>query len=431
MRSYPIGNGTLAPRVPHFFAALMEALQTKGANVDGLACLKYAEWEKLLKFSDLAHLTLPLAEVATAEFPAWVLERLAKNTRDNRDRFERIYATYREARVALEHAGIPHVVLKGFTQAPEFVSDPRLRMQSDIDLFCPPEHTRDAEAVLTSLGYRPVGCQDFRAADHIPTLVRPGSWTWQGNMYDPAMPNSIEIHFCLWNDKVSLVPVPEVELFWQRRVMVNNGDLNWVALSPPDKVAYLALHILRDILSGDWVVHHVRELACFLQAYARDAEFWREWHNLHSTHLRRLQMFAFSLAQSWFSCPMPEAAVSSLSALPPIQEHWLEHHGGSPLEAMFGLNKDGRLLHWLLANSPEARNFVLRRTLLPRSIPGPRTSAKRTPNRRQQRGGRGLMLLCNYAKYLSERTWAHLSANAKLICHGTSAWFSTRSLPGN
>src|ERR1035438_5412848 len=147
MRSYPIGNGTLTPRVPCNFAALMEALQVEGANLDGLTGLNDAEWEKLLEFSDLAHLTLSLAKVADAECPAWVLERLAKNRRDNRDRFERVYASYREAKAALEHSGIPHVVLKGSTQAPEFVSDPRLRVQSDIDLFCPPEHTRAAESV--------------------------------------------------------------------------------------------------------------------------------------------------------------------------------------------------------------------------------------------------------------------------------------------
>jgi hypothetical protein len=428
MASYPIGNGTLAPRVPYDFAALLEALQVQGANVDRLVGLNDAEWEKALEFCDLAHLTLPLSEIESTEFPAWVQQRLAKNARDNRDRFNHVYAAYHEARIALEVAGIPNVVLKGFTQAPEFVSDPWLRMQSDIDIYCPPEHTLAAEAVLKALGYRPVHGQDYSAADHIPTLARPGSWKWRGNMYDPVMLPSIEIHFCLWNQSISLIRVPEVEPFWCRRVIVSHGDLSWVALSTPDKAGYLALHILRGILSGDWVVHHVHEIACFLQARVNDTEFWSEWVTLHNLHLRRLQVIAFSLARSWFSCRLPEVAVAILTELPPSQKYWLERYGGSPLEVMFRRNKDGHLLHWLLADSSEARKGMLRRTLLPNSIPGPTESAKCMPYRRRQRTGNGTPRLWNYAKFICRRTWAHLTADVEFICHGTSAWLSTRSL---
>ena len=40
MRPYPIGNGTLSPRIPREFAALMDALQCEGAKIvtiEGLA----------------------------------------------------------------------------------------------------------------------------------------------------------------------------------------------------------------------------------------------------------------------------------------------------------------------------------------------------------------------------------------------------------
>jgi hypothetical protein len=430
MPSYPIGNGTLAPRVPFEFAAFLEALQVQGSNVERLAGLNDAEWEKILDFCDLAHLTLLLSEIKNAEFPAWVMQRLAKSARDNSDRFDHVYAAYHEARVALDVAGIPHVVLKGFTQAPEFVSDPRLRMQSDIDIYCPPAHTLAAEAVLKALGYRSATCQDFSTADHVPTLARPGSWAWRGNMYDPAMPPSIEIHFRLWNHNISVINVPEVESFWGRRVTVSHGNFSWIALSKPDKAGYLALHILRGILSGDWVVHHVHELACFLQARVNDVEFWTEWVTLHSIHLRRLQVIAFSLARSWFSCRMSEVAVVVLNGLPPAQKYWLERYGGSPLEVMFRRNKDGRLLHWLLANSPQARRGVLRRALLPNSIPGPAESAKRMPYRRRQSTDNGAPRLWNYAKFICRRTWAHLTADVEFICHGTSAWISTHSSRG-
>ncbi len=430
MPSHPIGNGTLAPQIPYVLGALLEALQVQGANVERLECLDDVGWKRVLEFCDLAHLTLLLSELRDAEFPVWVKQRLAKSASDNRDRFNHVYAAYHEARTALDVVDIPHVVLKGFTQAPEFVSDPHLRMQSDIDIYCPPEDTFAAEAVLKSLGYRPVAEQDYSAADHVPTLARQGSWTWQGNMYDPSMPPSIEIHFCLWNQKTSLIKVPEVESFWDRRVTVTHWGLSWTALSTPDKAGYLALHILRGILAGDWIVHHVHELASFLQARASDSDFWNEWVNLHSIHLLRLQVIAFSLARSWFSCPLPEVAIAVLTGLPPAQKFWLEHYGGSPLEVMFRRNKDGRLLHLLLVDSPEARKRVLRRAILPNSIPGPAESAKRTLYRRPQNTTNGAPTLWKFARFVCRRTWVHLITDVEFICHGTMAWLSTHTLRG-
>ncbi len=395
--------------------------------MEGLARLDDVKWEKLLEFCDLAHLTLPLAEVAGHQLPAWVAERLARNIRDNKDRFDNVFSCYIEAKSALDRAGIPHVVLKGFTQAPEFVNDPRFRMQSDIDIFCPPEYTLEAESVLLALGYSSVGRQRCDA-DHVPALSRPGSWKWRGNSYDPAMPPSIEIHLCLWNESNLCIKMPEIEFFWRRRVTITQGDLTWVALSTPDKLAFLCLHILRGVLCGDWVVHHVRELAHFLQNHAHDAEFWSEWLDLYSIQQRRLQVIAISLAQSWFSCPMPEVVDAVLNGLPAAQRHWLKRFGGSPLEVMFRHNKDGRLLHWLLADSPQARTGVLRRALLPTYIASPTATAKRTHLRRQVKESESTPALWRYLKYLCSRSWRHVSMDAEFVVHGASAWLTTRTL---
>ena len=52
----------------------------------------------------------------------------------------------------------------------------------------------------------------------------------------------------------------------------------FAGLSDGDHLAYLALHILRNILAGDWVIHHVYELAKFLHNHAEDQEFWQCWN---------------------------------------------------------------------------------------------------------------------------------------------------------
>src|SRR5438046_2194281 len=134
MRPYPIGNGTVSPRIPREVAALLEALQMEGSNADALLALDEDGWKRLLEFCDIAHLALPLSQVDTAGFPDWVVRRLEQNVADNGSRFERVKAIYIEAATAMGRAGVSHVVLKGFSQIPDYVSDPRLRMQSDIDV---------------------------------------------------------------------------------------------------------------------------------------------------------------------------------------------------------------------------------------------------------------------------------------------------------
>ena len=172
MRPYPIGNGTVSPRIPREVVALLDALQLEGSNTDALLAFDDADWRRLLEFCDLAHLALPLSQIEIGGFPDWVVRRLEQNLSDNERRFERVRAAYVQAAGTLARAGGHHLVLKGFTQAPDYVSDPRLRMQSDIDIFCPERHVEAARSALMKIGYRPVEGSDFHA-DHLPALSRP------------------------------------------------------------------------------------------------------------------------------------------------------------------------------------------------------------------------------------------------------------------
>lgn len=427
MRYYPIGNGTVSARIPKEFAALMESLQCVGADTDGLLALNTDEWKRLLDIADVAHLTLPLAQRLNPAFPEWVIERLSRNVRDNARRFERVYAAYREAAEALEKAGVPHIVLKGFTHVPEFVADPRMRMQSDIDIYCPPDTIEAGHEALKSLGYLPKLDVDYRWADHSPTMVRPGTWKWRGNSFDPEMPCSIELHFCLWNEKTSFMSVPEVEGFWKRRTEDKFGSFSWSSLQDVDKFAYLALHILRGIIAGDWVVHHVYELASFLQRRSRDVEFWNQWLITHSAQFRRVQAIGFWLARSWFSCQLPDSVAEVIEAIPAAQHEWLRRCGGTSLEGMFCMKREGRLLHFLLTGRGPARLVVLRRAFLPMSISGPKRAIVHF-DRRAPRNSRETSVRGTYLRYLSSRFFAYLRSDIELLWHSTSMWLAGRKL---
>jgi predicted MFS family arabinose efflux permease len=372
---HTITNEAFAPQVPREVAALLAALQFKDANVSGLQNLSDAEWRSLLRFSELAHLTLPLAQLQFEGKPAWVEERLQSNLADNALRFVRVKATYREAACALYRAGVDHVVIKGFTQAPDYVSNPRLRMQSDIDLFCPPDHIPRAQAALEALGYQPDLRQDYRRADHTPTMSRPQGWTWRGNAFDPDMPLSIELHFCLWNESTALFPVPETAEFWERRIVRSIDDVEFLSLHPVDHLGHLCLHILRNILARDTIVHHIYELATFLHAHAHDDAFWQSWTTLHSSSLRAKEAVALHHAHLWFRCDLHPAVQQQFEALPPQQASWLQRFGASACEAMFRENKDSLWLHLSLINHPGKKLLLLRRAFLPNSIPEPGTPA--------------------------------------------------------
>lgn len=420
MRTYPIGNGMLTARISGQFAALMDALQFQGANRDGLLELDDHGWEELLNICDMAHLTLTLAQLPSPGFPEWVVARLDKNMADNAVRWKRIQATYTEAAGALRMARVPHVVLKGFTLATDYAPDPRFRMQSDVDLFCPPEFIDSAVAALIEIGYTPMENQNCRVADHVPALMRMGG-AWRGNMYDPDLPVGIEIHFCLWNESLSQIPVPEANLFWNRRIERRFGDFAFRSLNAVDQLGYFALHLLRDVFSGDWIVHHVYELAAFLDRRASDDAFWAEWHNAHSERLRALEALAFLLAQAWFSPRLSRAARAETEALPLPQRRWVERLGGCPLEVIFRRAKEGRLLQFVLAESLESKANAVRRALLPATLAIPRGPALRVRNRRQGASRPGSQLVDTLG-FLAHRLQTNLRATANLVAHGLALY---------
>lgn len=426
MRPYPIGNGTVSPRIPREVAALLDALQLEGANTDALLALDDSDWTRLLEFCDLAHLALPLSQTRITGAPDWVVRRLEQNVADNARRFERVKAAYVEAAAALARAGVSHLVLKGFTQAPDYVKDPRLRLQSDIDIYCPRDDLEKARSALMKIGYQPVEGCDIHA-DHLPELRRPGTWKWRGNPYDPDMPPGIEVHFCFWNEGASLIEIPEVEHFWSRRVMRRLDKMEFHAPHSVDQLGFLALHIVRGVLSGDWVIHHVHELAAFLHHHTRNVEFWSHWHETHSANLRRMEAVAFCLARKWFSCTLPEVVHLEIDRLPPGQKRWLDRYGGAPLEAMFRHNKDGRLLQLLLTRSNTSRQTVLRKVMVPALMPGPEAPGVRIRYRRPWPGVSSNRFV-QYGRYLVRTALANAAANLSLFLHGLSLWISTRAM---
>jgi hypothetical protein len=419
---YPMNVPTLevekeALRIPYEVKALLSALKVSEPDTASLERLSDAEWTRLLAFSDIAHLTLPTARLALKGSPNWVAERLKENLEDNAIRFERVKATYREAANALDRAGVDHLVIKGFTQAPDYVAEPRFRLQSDIDIFCQPKTIDTAESALLAIGYESSGKSFSLTVDHEPILVRTADWRWRGNLFDPEMPLGIELHFCLWNERVSHILMPEVHQFWERRTKREIDGFSFSCLSSIDHLAHFTLHILRNIFLGDWIVHHVRELAVFLHTHADDDKFWRAWNEQHSASLRTMGAVVFCYARAWFNCRLHPVAVQEIERIPAMRRSWLRHFSGSALEVMFEQNKDVLWLQLSFASSPMEKLRVLRETLIPVRIGSIDSPVVKVRNKRLIRNA-GSHPLQQYVSYLVSRTAEHGRANLSTLGRG-------------
>ena len=273
--------------------------------------------------------------------------------------------------------GAEHLVLKGFTHFPAFVDDPRLRMQSDIDLFCPPESIQEARDALLSIGYEPQQGFEHQPIDHLPSMIRERKWLWRGSPFDPDLPLGVDLHFRFWNDQATRLRPKGLDQFWSRRVRRRIDDLDFSALNQVDSLGYAALHVFHH-LAGGLTPYHVYELARFLHINAENGTFWEEWLELHDRSLRRLEAVCLRLAISWFACRVPETVQREIDELPEPAQRWFDRYSDSPLHALTHANKDALWLHLSLLQSSRDRVFVFCTGLFPMRVP-PVQAVRRWP----------------------------------------------------
>ncbi len=405
------------PCMPSEVVALLSGLHLSEPDINPLEQLSKEQWTDLIAFCDIAHLTLPLAQLATNDFPEWVRKRLSTNLTDNAQRFERLRATYCEIDETLRLAGVEHIVIKGFTQAPDYVASPRLRGQSDFDIVCLPEQIEIAQAALERVGYQPYQLKKDSRADHVPTLVRHRGAKWKGNPFDPDIPLGVDLHFCLWNEPAMRFSI-EVDDFWKRRTTRTVEGLTFPTFHPVDQLGYLTLHILRNILRSEWIIHLVRELAGFLHSHANDNSFWTEWTELHDSQLRSYEAIAFYYAREWFGCSLHPLVEETIASLRPIQLHLLSRTARTGLEHMFRQNKDSIWLHMTLLSSLQTKGATLVRTFIPSSVSSVSSPAVLTRNKRHIQPKSNSRWI-QYVSYLVSRSSSHLQADLTALARGT------------
>jgi MFS family permease len=420
------------PDVPPNIAAVLSALRFSASRPESLRTLTDSEWESLLSRWQIRRLMIPLRRTCGDALPEWVRSRIDLNLADNAQRFERIKLVYSDFANALRDTGAEHLVVKGFTHWPDFVEHPTFRLQSDLDVYCPPESSSRAREALSSLGYQPLagahGRADANLPDHLPTMVRNTGWKWRGNFYDPEMPISFEIHFRLWNEKLLRFGPKELEPFWLRRIERRLDDISFPALNPVDNLGYSALNVLRDALCGEVSVQLVYELARFLHINAENDEFWRSWRELHDDSLRGAEAVSFSLALHHFDCRLPGEVETEINRLPVATKLWFERYADSPLSSSFRENKDALWLHLSLIESRSDKRTVLLKRLFPTRIPSLDAPYIQNPVKDRQESFAETRKRLRYIGYLTSRVSTHLRVLPSTLWHGARLWWSSKEL---
>ena len=340
--------------IPNEALAVLEALRFDGAGPDRLRALDDEGFRKVLALCDPAQLTLTLDDICHDALPGWIQERIAKNLRNYTRRFARLTDGLDEIADTFTRRGIEFVVLKGVAHSPEFTTQPLLRAQGDIDLWCSPAGLEAGQQALLDLGYRPHGRSEGR---HLTPMVRERSWAWHGDYFAADLPIPVELHYRLWDEEFEGIAAPGQQGFWDRRA----GSL----LALPDTLGFAALHLLMHLLHGDLRLQRAWEIAHFLERHADDDAFWADWRAHHPPELRRLEAIVFHLTADWFGAALPAAAGEAIEELPAGVRLWIDRYALSPVEALFHPNKDEIWLQLCLVRRFRDQCAILRRRILP------------------------------------------------------------------
>lgn len=400
--------------------APLAALQFTSPDCIPLTRLTEEEWTRVVRFCDRTQLTLPLALRCREFLPDAVRERTARNLAGNEQRWQRVQEAYGEVAAEFRRAGIDFAVLKGFSHCPHFVADPRWRPQYDMDLLLQPGQLENSRAAAERLRYEPLRGTNGRV-DHLPTMIRKTGWEWRGDLFDPEIPISLELHFRLWDQRTERLDPSGIDQFWERREIRAVDGVSFTALHPVDTVAYASLHLLRHLLRGDVKAFHVYEIASMLDRSSGDDAFWNRWRDWHDPSLRRVEAICFALAQRWFHCAIPPAVSEEIAMLAPEIARWLDTSAFSPLMALVRPNKDELWLHWSLIDSSHARWSMMRRRLLPESLPGP-VDAVHVPDR-EITPRIAIRRKWRYLRYSAARVAHHLSVLPGVVS-GAVQWFA-------
>ncbi len=393
--------------------AVLHALRFRDRSFEELRHLTPQQWNRLLPWCDRCQVTLLLGELCGASLPVRIRGIIASKYEDYQLRMKLLRQELAGIATKLETEAIPFILLKGFTHCPALCSDPIVRAQGDIDLWCPDAYAGQARQALERIGYS--NACGVRGDRHLAPLVIPKQWQWNGKVSE--VPVSTEIHHQLWSDQGEHISIGDLRGMWYRRELRSFEGREYHVLCLPDLVGFAALHFFLHLIHGDLPLQRLWEIANFLHSHSGDEMFWVELQRLHSPELLRIEAMVFAIAEGWFHCEIPQSVLRMRQELPSTAEIWLREFLLSPLKAVEDSNKNYLWLRLSFITNPKATASVIFSALLPSPNPARFASGQSkvsTAERMRQ------------AKWIAWRSKHHLCAVLPTFAGGVK-WIAHRS----
>jgi Uncharacterised nucleotidyltransferase len=353
-------------RAPQHILAALELLQFQTPSADRLDSLTQTERRRFLDWCDNRQLTLMLSQICGSGLPTWVMEPTLQKTARYDLRFRRLKRELFEIVDAFDDANLEFVMLKGLSHAPALTRDPQLRAQGDIDLWLIGSSVHRAQQVLKKLGYVPLLDSKSR---HLPPMGRPSNWRWRGDLFDAEMPISVELHYDLWSEQAECIAFPDLEQFWNRKIIRNFDGHNINVLCDADLLGFAGLHLFLHLLHGELPLQRAWEIARFLDTHVSDESFWKSWRSSHPAALRQVETCIFYLVTEWCGCHARQELGAGVHELPIMVKSWFARFSLAPLTREWAPNKSEIWLHLAFIPRRKDKARVLFRRLLPTSIP--------------------------------------------------------------
>jgi hypothetical protein len=350
--------------------AVLQFLSTKRER-DGLlqlASLGPPAISELLRWLDQSGLALYFAQRASDSktldvLPLSLRSELERRVVANQIRTVDMMREFSRINLALRTAGADYAVLKGFTLAPEFCGEPRLRHQTDIDLLVAPDSMSAVRLSISALGYLQEGEElsgELRFG--IPSMHIPSAGDF---LYDIQRHRQVELHRHFYEsvNGVSLQPHED----WTRHVEPKTLEgVEFPALDLPYRILGQLLHGFRHILHGWLRLGWLFEIGQVIENFRSDTTLWNGVEELMSgdSRVREACGVVLAMTSMAFGIQLPEFIERRwIATLRKPLILWVENFGMGWMLSDFPGSRFSLLLHREFADSPVAwQRFRLSRS---------------------------------------------------------------------
>lgn len=289
------------------------------------------EWTRILQWLDDSGLAFYFLQRlnergVTNSIPSWVCARLETNFALNRQRTEDLWRQFKTINSRFAAAGIPFVVVKGFSLPPQYCTSCALRYQGDLDYLIDEESLPAAQEILAALSYSRKNSRSRQEAIFLsPNATAPHI---DGRQYSPQAPHAIELHFDIWDAGLfGLCRLPRLFRVEQACMQGLNEEC-FPALNDEDAFLLQILHTCHHLFTH-WIrISSLLEIAYFLERRADDRALWsRIEQKIGSDYVvREFTVIVVEMAMKLFSCPVPDVVLSWSKGVRADTRLWVDQY---------------------------------------------------------------------------------------------------------